>query len=203
MPKPLFQEVEPYAGWLLFYDPSTDERAPLPAGPEGDLPSRYIYTFAANPLWDSIDSESLLVKILYLHYQEGYAVVELLGEWNDLFENDFRLLCERLINPLMEEGVNRFVFICENVFNVYIDATDYYEDLQDRLADEAGWICLLKARPNVQEGLAASQLDRYLLWDDQLDHLRWRKLKPWDLFAAICHRVEQPRLGTGFGPPHG
>lgn len=181
----MFQDIEPYYGWLGYYSHETDEHSPF-HHVEHNLFTydRFVYSFAAHPLWDSIESESLLVKILFAHYEDGYAVIELLGEWNDLHENDFRLLCEKCLTFLIDHGIHRFILVCENVFNVYPGADDYYEALTEELGPQ-GWICLLRARPHVLEEFQRYGLSPYLYWNPSFDELRWRKLKPWQLYGLI------------------
>ncbi len=37
-------------------------------------------------------SETLYLKILFVDYDERYAIIELIGEWNDAINNDIMLL---------------------------------------------------------------------------------------------------------------
>ncbi len=187
----MFQDIEPYYGWLGYYSTETDPRSPF-AAVEHNLfeYDRYVYTYAAHPLWDSIESESLLVKILYADYGRGYAILELLGEWNDLHENDFRLLCENCLTYLIDGGVRQFILVCENVFNAYPNTDDYYEALLDELGD-TGWVCLLRARPHVLEEFVRYGLSPYLYWNPEFDGLRWRKLKPWQLYDVVAEGMQR------------
>jgi hypothetical protein len=180
----MLHEIEPFYGWLPLYSHEADEHSPFHTTQHNLFEyDRRIYTYPAHPLWDSIESESLLVKILYANYDEGYAIVELLGEWNDLHENDFKLLCEKCLTYLVDGGVRRFILICENVFNVYLDADDYYEAFTDEL--DGGWMCLLRARPAVLDEMTRYRISPYFYWNPALDELRWRKLKPWELLAVV------------------
>lgn len=181
----MFEAIEPFYGWLHLYSHESDTRSPFHHIEHNLFEyDRHIYTFNAHPLWDTIDSESILLKILYADYQVGYAIIELLGEWNDLFENDFKLMCENCLTYLLDEGINKFIFICENVFNVFLERDDYYEAFSEELSDE-GWMCLLKARPNVLADFNDYNIGRYFYWNSQFDTLQWRKLQPWQLFDLI------------------
>lgn len=206
-------DIEPYYGWLGYYDPELDGRSPFAGEGQEGAEERYLYTFAANPRWESIGSESLLAKLLYVNYaappEGGFAIVELLGEWNDLFENDWRLLCDNCLDWLLAQGVNRFILICENVFHIYLEGDDYYADFAERLADAGegsgnntsgneGWVCLLRARPEVQAELTRTGIGAYFYWNSQFDGLRWRKLKPWELYALVAQSLTR-LLGTGSG----
>jgi hypothetical protein len=177
----MFQEIEPFHGWLHIYNQANDRRNPFREVEHNAFHyDRFIYTYPAHPLWESIESESLLIKVLYANYRRGFAVIELLGEWNDLFQNDFKLLCENCLYPLLHAGITNFVLICDNVFNIYIQNDEYYADLYDMLED--GWICLLNPRPNIVDELHKWRVDGFfrLLYD--ANAIRWRKMKPWDLF---------------------
>ena len=186
----MFQEIEPFYGWLTYYSHEEDELSPY-YGEEHNLFAfdRYIHTFCAHPLWDTIDSESLLIKILYANYDEGYAVIELLGEWNDLFLNDFKLLYERCLSFMVDNGVNKFIFIAENVFNVYLGPDDYYDAFQEEIED--GWMCLLRGRPHVYAEFVQYNISRYFYWSVELDDLLWRKLKPWQVYEVVCKSMQR------------
>jgi hypothetical protein len=188
-----FQEIRPFGGWLHWYNPSTDSRSPFEVLEEDE---RYIYTFRAHPAWDSIDSESLLLKVLYADYAHGYAVIELLGEWNDLFENDFRLLVQNCLELLEREGITKFVLICENVFQAYFQDTEYYEAFQDVLTDNEGWMFLLRVRNDVLQELNRYELDQYFYWSEELQHIAWRKLHPTKLFHLVSRVVNRNLLPT-------
>lgn len=185
------QNIEPFYGWLAYYSHETDENSPF-YGVEHNLfeYDRYVYTFAAHPLWDTIESESLLVKILYANYDDHYAIIELMGEWNDLFQNDFKLLCENCLTFLSDAGIKQFIFVAENVFNIYLESDDYYEAFQEEI--EEGWMCLLRARPHIQAELRQYGIDPYFYWNPDFDDLAWRKLKPWQLYQLIA--ASMPKL---------
>jgi hypothetical protein len=186
----VFESVEPFYGWLHLYSHELDERSPF-YGVEHNLfeHDRKIYTFNAHPLWDEIGSESLLVKILYAHYDEGYVIIELLGEWNDLFQNDFKLLCERCLRHLADDGIDKFILICENVFHVYLEADDYYQEFASEIED--GWMCLLRARPHVLHEFVQYRIDPYFYWNAALDQLPWRKTKPWELYELVAQHYHR------------
>lgn len=186
----MFWEVEPHYGWLGYYDHKMDKRSPF-HHVEHNLFAydRYIYTFEAHPLWDTIESESLLVKILYANYTQGYAIIELLGEWNDLFQNDFKLLCENCLTYLADEGITQYIFVAENVFNIYLDQDDYYEAFQEELGD--GWMCLLRARERVLDEMKRYNISPYFYWNDSLQDLHWRKLKPWQVYDLVKDSMQK------------
>jgi len=183
-------DIEPFYGWLAMYNHETDQYSPF-HGVEHNLfyYDRSINNIPAHPLWDDFGSESLLIKIQYVDYQEGYAIIEFFGEWNDLYDNDFKLLSENVLSFLLDYGVNKFVFITENVFHSYLDADDYYEALEEELGE--GWICLFKPREEVIQDFQEYGIAQYFYFNPHLDKVSWRKLKPFQLYRLVSHRMEQ------------
>ena len=188
MPQEL-RHIEPFYGWLNYYSHEHDERSPF-HDVEHNLFEfdRSINRIPAHPLWDDFGSESLLVKILYADYQRGYAILELFGEWNDLYDNDFKLLAENCLTYLMDHGSSQFVLICENVFHAYFESDDYYQAVQEELED--GWICAIRLRDDVKEEMEHYGLNHYIFWSPVLDEVSWRKLKPPQVYQLVCQRMQ-------------
>lgn len=181
-------QVEPHFGWLKHYENERDPHSPFRDVEHSEFYfDRQVYDYLAHPLWDTIESEGLLVKILYVHYEQGYAILELFGVWNDLLENDYRLFYENCLQYLIEAGVNRFIFIAENILNIYVDQDDYYDAVLDEL--DGGWICLLRPRPHVLQEIAEYDLDQYFFHSPELDLLPWRTLKPWVVYQSVADRM--------------
>ncbi|MEM6260878.1 MAG: hypothetical protein AAGI38_00110 [Bacteroidota bacterium] len=186
-------DIEPFFGWLNLYSHEIDPNSPFYQVEHNQFYyDRSMNRIPVHPLWDFIGSESLLVKILYANYDQHYAIVELFGEWNDLFENDYKLLAENCLTYFIDAGINRFIFICENVFHGYFESDDYYEALQDELED--GWICMIRPRHGLWEEMEAYNLTSYFFHSPLIDDLNWRKLKPHQLFGAVTSRL--PKLLT-------
>lgn len=184
------RDIEPFFGWLAWYNTEQDTRSPF-YEVEHNLfyYDRSINEIPAHPLWDDIGSESLLIKILYVDYHEGYAIIEMFGEWNDLFENDYRLLAENCLTYLVDQGINRYILICENVFHAYLQSDDYYHAMQEELED--GWICILQARDSVKEEMEAYGIAAYFYWNSIIDEMPWRRLKPFQLFRLVEARMRK------------
>ena len=187
-------DTEPFYGWLHWYDPEKDELSPF-YGVEHNLFQfdRKIYNLPTHPLWEDIDSDSLLVKILFADYTQGFAILELIGEWNDLHFNDFRLLREHCLDLLGAEGISRFILVCENVFNVYVSSDDYYADFHETW--EEGWIFLLRARPMVLQEFIQYGISAWLGWSAEIDELNWRKYSPEQLYELIQKIMQKYYLG--------
>ncbi|MEO0473511.1 MAG: hypothetical protein AAF206_28115 [Bacteroidota bacterium] len=184
------RHIEPFYGWLNLYSHEQDERSPFHQVEHNMFYyDRSINHIPAHPLWDDFGSESLLTKILFVDYDQGYAILELFGEWNDLYDNDFRLFAENCLTYLVDHGVQQFVFICENVFHIYPDTDDYYQAMQDELED--GWMAVLRIRPNVREEMDQYGIAEYFYWSPVLDQISWRKLKPPQLYQLVADRMRK------------
>lgn len=189
MPNPL-HHIEPFYGWLHLYNHEEDAQSPF-HNIEHNLfyYDRSVNEIPAHPLWDYIGSESLLVKILYADYIQGFAIIELFGEWNDLFDNDYKLLAENCLTYLVDNGIKHIILICENVFHSYLDGNDYYHAMQEEL--EEGWICTLRLRDHIQEEMEKYSISEYFFWSPILDEIPWRKLKPFQLYRLVASRMEK------------
>jgi hypothetical protein len=181
-------EIEPFYGWLPYYTTEADDNSPFQsAAHDAFTLDKGVYEYLAHPLWEDFGSDGLLLKILYADYMRGYAIIELLGVWNDLLQNDFKLLAENCLTYLIDAGVQEFILIVENVLNIYVDADDYYEALQEELGE--GWLCLLRPRAHVIDEIEQYDIGRYFFWSEELDALHWRKLKPWELHALVAAKM--------------
>ena len=184
------QDIEPFLGWLKYYSNEQDDHSPFQSVTHNAFSfDRNVYEYLAHPLWDDIESDGLLVKILYADYDSGFAFVELFGVWNDLILNDFKLLSENCLTYLVDAGINKIVLIAENVLNIYLDADDYYEAMQEELED--GWMVLLRPREHVVREIEEYGIDQYFFWSEEVDDLNWRKLKPQELFAVIESKMQR------------
>jgi len=76
--------VEPFYEWRDYYIASEDSNSPFFENTYSEFEfSNSIYNFYIHPQWDSIDSPTLFLKILFADYNDGFAIIELIGEWND------------------------------------------------------------------------------------------------------------------------
>jgi hypothetical protein len=187
--------LEPYFNWRNLYIASEDPQSPFFEYQNSEMYfTDQIYNFLIHPQWDSMESETLFLKVLYADYEEGFAVVELIGEWNDLLNNDIMTLKRNIIELMIGEGINKYILICENVLNFHgdLDSDDYYEEWQDELED--GWIALLNLRDHVLSEMSRFGIDRYLVMGGKLDDLSWRTRHPKQLYQLIDSLVMR-RLG--------
>ncbi|MEN2281150.1 hypothetical protein AAGF08_03360 [Algoriphagus sp. SE2] len=187
--------LEPYYNWRNIYTAAEDQRSPFFGYENSEVYfTDQIYNYLIHPQWDNFGSETLYLKVLFADYNQGFAIIELLGEWNDLLNNDIMTLKRDVIELMISEGINKFILICENVFNFHADmeSGDYYEEWQDEL--EEGWIAVLNMREHVLEEMSKFGIDHYLVMGGKLNDVSWRTKHPKQLFSLIDEQVTR-RLG--------
>ena len=59
----------------------------------------------------------------------------------------------------MQQGVNKFILIGENVFNFHNGDRDYYEELYEELADENGWAVMINLHQASQHDFLLKKLN--------------------------------------------
>ena len=177
--------IEPYFAWRDYYTAETDEKSPF-FGREYDefSYSTKIYNYYIHPQWDEIGSATLYVKLLYADYDEGVAIIEALGEWNDTLYNDSMFLKRNLIDPLTKRGIRKWIIIAENVLNFHGSDDDYYAEWYEEAAEEDGWICFFNLQAHVAAEFAAYRLYNYLHFDLPFDSVNWRGYKPEHIVAV-------------------
>ena len=185
--------LEPYYNWRNFYMAEEDPRSPFyDRGYSEFYFSEQVYDHVIHPQWDNIGSSTLFVKLLYAEYDQGFAIIELIGEWNDLLYNDIMTLKRDFIDLLIAEGIDKFILIGENVLNFHSSDDCYYEEWFEDVED--GWIAMLNFREHVLEDFEAANVDSYFITGGGLKQVDWRTVEPEILFEAINAQVSK-RLG--------
>ena len=141
---------------------------------------------------DDMGSETLYLKILFVDYDEKYAIIELIGEWNDAINNDIMLLKRDVIDELAFHGINKYILIGENVLNFHSSDDSYYEEWFEDVG-EKGWIVFINFREHVLKEFRAANLDYYFISDGELSDFEWRKFSPGQVFGNIS-KIIQKRL---------
>lgn len=183
-------DIEPYFNWLKYYDPAHDDQSPF-FGKEYnyDLYSDSIYNYYIDPSWDFFGSETLYIKLLYVDYLEGYAVMEFIGEWNDAINNDVMHLKRNVIDTLLPAGVNKFILIGENIFNFHGSDDAYYEEWFDDVED--GWIAAVCFPAFLMDEFRKYQLDMYINMGGTLQLEKWRTLTPINFCEAVSQLIQR------------
>ncbi|MBL7942756.1 MAG: hypothetical protein JNM00_08325 [Flavobacteriales bacterium] len=187
--------IEPYYNWRGLYIASEDPLSPFFEREYSEFEfSEKIYNHFIHPQWDSFGSQTLFSKILYADYNEGFAIIELLGEWNDLLYNDIMTLKRELAEPLMAQGIHKFVLIGENVLNFHRSDDCYYDEWFEEVNEYDGWISLLNLPEHVIEDFNKAGLDSYFVLGGKLNQLNWRTLHPDQVYSQIDQLVMR-RIG--------
>lgn len=185
-------DIEPFFNWRHRYIAEEDARSPFHGTEHSEFEFTHaVYDHVIHPQWDAFGSATLYMKALYVDYDDGYAVIELIGEWNDLLNNDIMFLKRDVIEPMMSEGVNKFILIGENVLNFHASDDSYYEEWWQEADDEGGWIALLNFREHVRDDLKGADLDRFFVLGGRLDQMEWRTFEPEDLFDRVLAQVQR------------
>ena len=149
-------DIEPYYRWRDNYIASEDERSPFYGRVYDEFRfTHQIYNYYIHPQWDDFGSATLYLKVIYADYELGYAIIELLGEWNDCLSNDIMYLKREVVDALSEQGIRKYILICENVLNFHGSDDCYYEEWYEDIADEGGWICFINTLDHVWEEMMA------------------------------------------------
>jgi hypothetical protein len=135
------------------------------------------------------------LKVLYCSYADGFAIIEFIGEWNDLLYNDVMFLKREVIEVMQQSGIHKFVLIGENVLNFHHSDDSYYEEWFDEVMDQDGWIAMLNFREHVTRELELSGIDRFLVMGGKLQSFKWRTLNPDQLYEQVEQQVMK-RLGV-------
>lgn len=185
--------IEPHYAWLDQYQANEDPSSPLfEAENSLDSYTNTIYGYYIHPQWDSLGSDTLYLKILFVEYEVGAAIIEFIGEWNDAIENDIMLLKRNIIDLMTHEGIRKFVLIGENVFNFHGSDDSYYEEWFEDVED--GWIAGVNFQEHVVREMRQYNVDSYVNFGGQLDELPWRTYPPRKLFEVVDSLLQR-RLG--------
>ena len=178
------QDIEPYYNWRGLYISEEDERSPFFGTTYSEFSySERVYNYYIHPQWDNMGSPTLFLKIIYVDYESGCAIIELIGEWNDCINNDVMFLKRELADHLILNGVNKFVLIGENVLNFHYSDDSYYEEWFEEL--EEGWVVALNFQEHVLRELSTIGIDQYFIWGGELNDFNWRTMLPRNLMSKI------------------
>lgn len=153
--------------------------------------SETIYNYYIHPQWDNFGSRTLFMKILFADYEQRFAIIELIGEWNDAIENDIMTLKRDVIDKLIHNKIFKFIIVAENVLNFHSGDKDYYEEWNEEVNDENGWIVALNMPQSTKYDFLKRKLNQIIELIEMPD---WRTYKPYHLFTKI-NEMFNKRLG--------
>jgi hypothetical protein len=176
-------EIEPFYNWEDYYKASEDELSPF-FGEESNMLeyTNQVYNYYIHPSWDYIGSRTLYMKLLYVDYEKHYAILEFIGEWNDAVENDIMQLKREIIDVLLQNGIYKYILLCENVLNFHADGNDYYEEWEEEVVAEEGYIAMVNMPRHCIDEMKSARLTKYF-W--MLDYDKWRTHQPKHFYHYI------------------
>ncbi len=179
-------DIEPHFRWRDEYIASEDEHSPFYGRTYDEFKfTQKVYNYFIHPQWDEFGSSTLYMKILFVDYDDGFAIIELIGEWNDALHNDIKFLKREIIDSLLSHHIYKFIIICENVLNFHGDEDCYYEEFYEDVIEENGWICLVNTLDHVEDEMKDTRLQYYINFGKQYNNLNWRIHSPKAVFSAI------------------
>lgn len=176
-------EIEPFFNWRHLYTAEEDQRSPFYGRSYSEFEySQTVYNYYIHPQWDEFGSRTLYMKILYADYDLHFAIIEMIGEWNDAIENDIMTLKRDVIDKMEAEGITKFILITENVLNFHSGDKDYYQEWFDEVTDEEGWIVSLNMSEATQQDFRKRKLNYFI---ELMKIENWRVYRPEHLFVKI------------------
>jgi hypothetical protein len=180
-------EIEPFYNWRHLYVAEEDENSPFYGIEHSEFEfSNTVYNYYIHPQWDEFGSRTLYMKVLFADYELEYAIIELIGEWNDAVENDIMQLKRTVVDLLTAKNISKFILITENVLNFHSSDRDYYEEWYEDISDRGGWIVAINMPEQTQYDFLRSKIDRYIRL---IDSPNWRTFQPGHFFQAIDNQM--------------
>lgn len=184
--------LEPFYNWRDFYIASEDARSPFFGREYSEFEFTHaIYDHVIHPQWDSFGSNTLFLKVLYCDYEQETAIIEFIGEWNDLLYSDIDILKREFIDDLIEQGINKYILIMENVLNFHADNDCYYEEWFEDVFGDDGYICTINLRQQVMDEMQQVGIDNYLLSGGKLADIAWRTKTPQRFISEVNEHVQK------------
>ncbi len=183
-------DIEPHYRWRDHYIASEDSRSPFYGQTYSEFTfTQKVYNYFIHPQWDTMGSATLYMKLLYADYIEGYAIIELIGEWNDCLNNDIMYLKREIVDRLIPQGIHKYIIFCDNVMNFHASDDCYYEEWYDDVKDEDGWIAFINTRPHVQDEMDSVRLYHFVNMGDDFNDVEWQSQKPKGIYNQLNRAI--------------
>ena len=184
-------DIEPHYLWRDRYIASEDERSPFYGRIYDEFTfTKKIYNYFIHPQWDEFGSPTLYMKIIFVDYEEGYAIMELIGEWNDALNNDIMWVKREIVDHMYKHGINKYILICENVLNFHASDDCYYEEWHEDVMDNEGWICFVNMLDHVEQEMKDVRIQYFVNFGGFFNDITWRPQKPKFVFKTVESLVE-------------
>lgn len=178
--------IEPFIKWNKFYMSSEDKNSPFFGKTyNNDLYSQKVYNYFIHSEWDDMGSSTLYAKIIFVDYEESYAFIELIGEWNDCLYNDVMYLKRNIVDNLVFHKVFNIFIFCEHVFNFHSSDNSYYEEWWDDVKDDNGNIIFLNTRKHIWEEMQSVQIQYYAHFGEDYNDFEWQNKTPKMVYQEI------------------
>ncbi|HHH55160.1 MAG TPA: hypothetical protein ENK91_15975 [Bacteroidetes bacterium] len=179
-------DIEPFFKWRDEYRAEEDDRSPFYGREYDEFGfTNSVYNYYIHPQWDDFGSSTLYLKLLFVNYSKRYAIIELIGEWNDTIYNDVMFFKRNICDHLIKQGIIKFILISDNVLNFHGSDDSYYQEWWEDIRDEEGWITNLNLLEHVREEMLKYHLEYYINFPIELNEIEWRLMKPDMLFEAV------------------
>lgn len=179
-------EIEPYYLWRNYYIASNDKNSPFYRKQYNEFQlTQKIYNYYIHPQWDFFGSSTLYCKVLFADYTFNFAIIELMGEWNDTLHNDIMELKRGLIDVMIKNNIFKFLLIGENVLNFHASDGLYYEEWLEDIRDEGGWVVALNFREHVVHEMRMQKIHYHIEMGNHYEIIEWRKHKPEHVFQMV------------------
>lgn len=176
-------DIEPFYNWRHIYIAEEDPKSPFFGRKYSEFEfSQTVYNYYIHPQWDDFGSRTLYLKIIYVDYELHFAIIELLGEWNDAIENDIMELKREVMDLLYKQGIYKYMLIAENVLNFHSSDKEYYQEWYEDVSEENGWIVALNMPEATQQDFKKKKLNYYI---ELMELPEWRVYKPYHLYRKI------------------
>lgn len=180
-------DIEPFYNWRHIYIAEEDPKSPFFGRKYSEFEySQTVYNYYIHPQWDDFGSRTLYLKIIYVDYELNFAIIELLGEWNDAIENDIMELKREVMDILFYQKIYKYILITENVLNFHSSDKEYYQEWYDEVSEENGWIVALNMPESTQYDFKKKKLNYYI---ELMGIPEWRVYKPYHLFKKIDNEL--------------
>ena len=189
-------DIEPFFRWRDSYIASEDPQSPFYGHVNSEFEfSDAIYNYVIHPQWDSCGSPTLFLKVIFVDYDRQFALIELLGEWNDAVQNDVMFLKREVINPMIDSDITKFIFFCDNLLNFHAADDDYYQEWYDEICESDGWIAFLDTFDHVADEMGDA-ISQYTHFGAEFNGLPWREMMPEFVVDVVQERLSlaQKRL---------
>ncbi len=182
-------DIEPFFNWRHIYVAEEDPQSPFFGRTYSEFEfSQTVYNYYIHPQWDDFGSRTLYIKIIYVDYELNFAIIEMIGEWNDAIENDIMELKREIIDQLSKLKITKYILITENVLNFHSSDKEYYQEWFEEVTEENGWIVALNMPEATQQDFRKKKLHYYI---ELMEIADWRIYKPYHLFKKIDDQISK------------